>query len=461
IYTIGLNYDGTLNEPFLREMAARTGARSYIVDEAAYLPQIFNEIFASHIRSSITELDVFVAEGDTYNEVVVPIPSAFVSEANIIMLSSRPITNLRLFDPSGREVTFDNESYTLTYANRYSMIKILEPMVGDWLLSVRGVAEDRITVNLIYNYNVTASLSVTQPDSEDPGMFFDPELPILVQSGFISGLPASQLQTLFEESVAEMFIYDEGMNRVEAFEMVGTGASFALEFLLDPPRNVHIGVGITHPGFEQATAPIAVLFDPEVLAQFEIEEIEPLPTPEADIEPPDVDVEPYEVAEPPSEIEAPGFLIFAMIGIALMLVLAALVLRAISIRRTKNRLYTGHLEIRALLADGNYTALEAPDLSTFAGQMSLMEFLTNSLGGAKADKFSLSGIPVWDIHLAPGLIGNRPVIYVNKKAACHVTDGDGNGIFKNKITWEDNQQLIFSLPGESPRIEITYRVGEE
>ncbi|MCL1844865.1 MAG: VWA domain-containing protein [Defluviitaleaceae bacterium] len=471
IYTIGLNHDGSLNEEFLREMATRSGAQSFIADDAAYLPQIFNEIFASHIRSSITEVAMIIADGETYEDVHIPIPSAFVSEANIIMLSTRPIPSVRLFDPSGREIEFDNETYTLTYANRYSMIKILEPMVGEWLLSVRGVAEDRITVNLIYNYNVTVSLSVTQPDAEEPGMFFNPELPVMVQAGFISALPSSQIQTLFNESVATMFIFDEDLNLAESVEMVSTGSAFALEFMLDPPRNVYISVGVTHEGFDQTTVGSAVLFAPEVIAEAQAREQEqagqtnddeqndppdvtPAPTPDAD--PDDI---PYEI--PPREIQTPSFLIFVLIGVALMLVLAALILRAVSIRRTKNRLYTGHLEIRALLADGNYSALEAPDLSTFAGQMSLMEFLTNSLGGAKADKFSLSGIPVWDIHLTPGMVGNRPVIYVNKKAECHVTDGDGNAIFKKKIMWDDNQQLIFSLPGETPRIEITYRVGED
>jgi Mg-chelatase subunit ChlD len=460
IYTIGLNYDGTVNTEFLQEIATRTGASYFIVYEADALPQIFNEIFASHIRSSITEVATIVADGDTYSEVVIPIPSAFVAEANIIMLSSRPITSVRLFDPSGREVPFDDETYTLTYANRYSMIKVLAPMVGDWLLSVRGLPEDRITVNLIYNYNVSVSFSVVQPDAGDGALFFDPTLPITVQAGFISALPASQIATLFNESIAEMHVYDMEQNFLGAFEMTGTGSAFLIDFELEPEmaQDVRISINVSHEGFEQTTAFFPIMFDPEILAEFvtEYEEVY-VPADVTEIE----EVAEYQPAADYEPGETNTLWIFVVIIAAVLLIVAAVLLRAIVARRIKQRVFEGHLEIRALLADGNYTSLEAPDLSTFAGQMSMMEFLSNSLGGTKVDKLVALGIPVWDIQLSPGIQGKMPVVHLIKKnASCHITDGDGNAIFKKKITWEDGIQLVFSVVGESPRIEITYRAFE-
>ncbi|MCL1843678.1 MAG: VWA domain-containing protein [Defluviitaleaceae bacterium] len=467
IYTIGLNHDGTLNFEFLQEIADRTNARSYIADDAAVLPQIFNEIFANHIRSSITEVATIEADGETYAEVPIPIPSAFVSEANIIMLSTQPIASVRLFDPSGREVPFDDENYTLTYANRYSMIKVLAPMVGDWLLHVRGLHEDRITVNLIYNYNVNVSWSVTQPGAEN-AHFFDPTLPIEVRAGFISPLPASQIQTLFNESHAELPVYDMEQNLLETFVMENMGTSFALDFLLDPawqdiPGDIRINVSVTHPGFEQTTMMLPINFDPEKLAVLAVPAVPPESPPEPVQEAPEP--EPVQEAPEPTpieDVETMNVTVFIFIGTALALAIAALILHRVAARRIRQRVYTGHLEVRALLSDGNYTSLEAPDLNTFAGQMSLMEFISNSLGGLKADKITQSGIPIWDIHLAPGMVGTQPVIYLTKKSAtCHITDGDGNAMFKKKIIWEDGQQLIFSIPGESPKLEITYRAYED
>ncbi|MCL2456922.1 MAG: VWA domain-containing protein [Defluviitaleaceae bacterium] len=462
IYTIGLDYDGTVNKTFLQEIATRTNAKHYIANDAALLPQIFNEIFASHIRSSITEVASFVADGNTYAEVFIPIPSAFVAEANIIMLSSRPIASARLFDPSGREIPLGDENFTLTSANRYTMIKILEPMVGDWLLNVRGLPEDRITVNLIYNYNVDVSMSVTQPDATDGAIFFDPSLSVSVKAGFISPLPASQIQTLFNESFAEMSVFDMENNFVESFPMARTGSSFSLDFLLDPPRDVRINISVTHPGFEQTTAYFSIIFDPELLP-------EPIEIPPEEISEQPPEEIPTETSAPtpqippaPQDIKTGNAKIFILIFIAFALVIAAIFLRAASIRRTRNRVYSGHLEMRALLADGNYTSLESPDISTFAGQMSLMEFLSTSLGTEKANKLIQSGIPIWDISLSPGTRGAQPIINVRrKKGGCHVADGSGNAIFKKKFVWEDNQQLIFSIPGESPKLEVTYRANDD
>jgi hypothetical protein len=195
--------------------------------------------------------------------------------------------------------------------------------------------------------------------------------------------------------------------------------------------------------------------------------VEPEPTPVPQEEIPETPAEelPETPAQPtpPQDIETSNATVFVLIGIGLALLVAAVLLRVASLRRIRQRVYTGRLELRALLSDGNYTSLEAPDISTFAGQMSLMEFLNNSLGGAKADKLVQSGIPIWDIRLAPGQQGTQPIIHVTKggAAACHITDGDGNAIFKKKIVWEDGQQLIFSIPGESPKLEITYRAFDD
>jgi len=458
IYTIGLNYDGTVNQEFLQDIARRTEAQSFIVDQADALPQIFNEIFASHIRSSIIEIATIVADGETYTEIEIPIPSLFVAEANIIMLSSQRIPSVRLFDPSGQEVPLGDEPYALTYASRYTMIKVLSPMVGDWLLQVRGLPEDRITINLIYNYNVSVSLSITQPGAEPGAFYFDPALPIVAQAGFVSSLPSSHFQSLFDESEVYMAVYDMDHNRVTQFPMTNVGTAFNLEFTLDPPQNIRVNASVDHRHFEQSTPFFPITFDPLVLAEVYTPAPAPTPEPFEEIEPEPHYVEPVEL----EDIEPAGFLIFVLIGIALALAIAAILLRGASLRRIKQRLYTGRLELRAMLSDGNYTAFEAPDISTFAGEMSLMEFLSNSLGSTKVSKLVHAGLPVWEIRLSPGMQGSRPVINVTRKGSgCLISDGDGNAIFNKKIVWEDGQQLVLSMPGESPKLEITYRAFDD
>ena len=457
IYTIGLNYDGSLHIEFLEEIARRTNAASYIADDASELPQIFNEIFASHIRSSITEVATIVL-GDSFTDIFIPIPSPFVSEANIIMLSSQPITNLRLFDPSGREVFFDGDLYTLTYANRYSMIKILNPIMGEWLLSVQGVPEERITVNLIYNYNVDIAFSVNQPDHT--GHLFDPEKPLTVQAGFISPLPGTQIQALFSDAQAELIVYDMSMSPLGTIPMRNTGTSFISYFAPTTPQDVRVSVRVVHPGFEQTTALLTINFDPDLLANLVETPPTPTPTPTPSptpTPPPTPTPSPVPVDD---NLENGTSLVPILLGALGVIAIVAMSFRIYGLNQNKHRVFTGYLEMRAMLEDGNYTALEAPDLSTFAGKLSLMSFLNNTLG-SKAEKIYQANIPIWDIYIQPGNVNDQHVLHlVNSSTGCQITDTDGNILSQKKIIWHNNNQLIFANPDATARLEVTYRVED-
>jgi len=461
IYTIGLNYDNTLNIEFLEEIANRTSASSYIIEQAALLPQIFNEIFASHIRSSITEVATFIADGEAYVDVIVSIPSPFVAEANIIMLSTQPIDSIRLFSPDGNEVYFDDHTYILTTANRYSMAKIIFPMVGDWLLSVRGLPEDYITVNLIYNYDVDVSFSITQENMR--GAFFDPNSPILIQASFITPLSIAQIQTLFTESTAELHVYDLDFNLLEILPMPHSGAAFAINFMPYTPQDVRIRIYVQHPNFTQTTALVTIHYEPSP-------EPETIPTPEPETEPHTeaeqettlAAITALEETQPPI-IEAPEeadegsnrLIILAFFGIAVSLItIAVLLLHSYS----KPKLFKGHLEIRALLHDGKYTSLEVPDLSTFAKRISLKEFIDVSLGN-KAARIFETKIPIGEIYIQPGVQNGRPVLILTTNGACHITDADGHAILQRKFVWEKDLELIFSIVDSPVCIEITYRIN--
>lgn len=461
IYTIGLNYDGTINTEFLQEIASRTSANSYIINDAAMLPQIFNEIFASHIRSSITEVASIVTDGVEYTDIIIPIPSPFVAEANIIMLSTQPIDSIRLFSPDGNEVYFDDHTYILTTANRYSMAKIIFPMVGDWLLSVRGLPEDYITVNLIYNYDVDVSFSITQENMR--GAFFDPNSPILIQASFITPLSIAQIQTLFTESTAELHVYDLDFNLLEILPMPHSGAAFAINFMPYTPQDVRIRIYVQHPNFTQTTALVTIHYEPSP-------EPETIPTPEPETEPHTeaeqettlAAITALEETQPPI-IEAPEeadegsnrLIILAFFGIAVSLItIAVLLLHSYS----KPKLFKGHLEIRALLHDGKYTSLEVPDLSTFAKRISLKEFIDVSLGN-KAARIFETKIPIGEIYIQPGVQNGRPVLILTTNGACHITDADGHAILQRKFVWEKDLELIFSIVDSPVCIEITYRIN--
>ena len=454
IYTIGLNYDGSVNTGFLQEISRRTEGDSFFIEDAALLPELFHEIFASHIRSSINEVSTFFTDGDSFTDVIIPIPSHFVAEANIIMLSSRPLTDVRLFDPVGREVFFDDGAYTLTAANRYSMIKILEPEMGDWLMRVRGLPDDRVTVSLIYNYSVDVAFSITQPDMT--GAFFDPTEPVLVQAGFITPMPPAQVQNLFTDSVAEVHVFDLDMNPLEIIPMTYSGTAFVAELMPSPPQNVRIHINVTHPGFTSTTTTVTITYDGDLLAsgaEPTAPEVEALPPTEPETE---AATEPVTEPEPTER----SFMWLLILLLVLIVIAIGALLFFLIKKQGKRNIFMGHLEVRSLLPTGKYTALEAPSLSTFAGKISLSEFLKVSLG-SKANRILNVNVPIQGTYIEPATLGNRPMLHVTTDGSCVITDQDKNTVSQKKFLWENNSRLTFSIPGKIEKIEITYRVDAD
>jgi len=451
IYTIGLNYHGDVNINFLRTISDRTLARSFIIEEAGGLPVVFSEIFASHIRSSITEIAEFVAEGDVYAEVIIPISSAFVAEANIIMLSEHPLESVRLVNPYGEEVVFDGINHILTYANRYSMIKSINPALGDWTLHVMGLADDRITVNLIYSFDVNLSISVSQENVA--GALYNPQQPVQVAASFIFADPRIDPSELYAGAEANLHVYNSAMQLQYTVQMINTGTNFVAEYLTATDlETVHLQVAVTHPAFGLNLSSAYVSVNYGAPEEFEPVQQEPEPTPTPTPTPPPV------VPEEPASNNS----IIPIIVVVIAVIAAGLIFfyKKQQGSGSGNMFFSGYLEVRALLDDGNYTALEAPDLSTFPGRTALYDFLNLSLK-SQSDKI-LNAIDVSDVYIQPGVHAGEVVIKLQNKGNCKILDYSENVIDakSQNFDWLDNQKLIFTN-GDNAKIEITYRVTED
>ncbi|MCL2187382.1 MAG: VWA domain-containing protein [Defluviitaleaceae bacterium] len=455
IYTVGLNYGGLVNVEFLRDISTRTLGRSFIIHEAAGLPMIFSEIFTSHIRTSVIEIADFVAVAEEYTEIAIDIPSAFVAEANIIMLSDHPLVNVRFINPAGVEVPFDGVLNSISYATRYTMIKAINPDVGQWTLMVMGLPDERVTVNLIYNFDISISISVSQPDQ--PGPMYNPNAPVNITAGFEFADPRILTEELFVGAIADLRVYDRLMNHLYSVPMINTGSSFTAEYVTRTGDDVLVTVWVTHPQFETGSGFALLAFDdvpPEPVTPPEPAPT-PEPTPQPTPEPTEAPVAtPEPTPTPPAEPRETNFAVWPLIvlGVLILLVLLILLLR----RKPKPKIFSGYLEVRGMLKNGKYTSLEAPDLGTFAGKTDLVEFLEDSLGG-KAKRL-LDAVKLGEITLSPGLENGEYVLLVVNKGACNITDGDEE-MGKNFV-WHDNQQLFFANEGKA-RLEITYRAEND
>lgn len=167
IYTIGLNADGTLNKAVLERISNETKGKSFITSTADNLPQILSEIYASHFKLKVVPLTGFAANGQ-FQDVKVTIPNASVQEANISIMSSKPV-EVKLFDPSGKEQKIPSDRVVYTASSAYSLLKVLTPAQGDWKLQVKGVQKEKININLVYNYDLQLVMEPLASTTLKPG----------------------------------------------------------------------------------------------------------------------------------------------------------------------------------------------------------------------------------------------------------------------------------------------------
>lgn len=161
IYSVGLNNSGKVDEQELMSMSVRTKGASLVTNNVNELPQFFNEIFK--MMGNIDEMKIgeFTADG-SYQPVNISVSNKNILEANIVILSDTKIEDIRLYKPDGSEVEIDQSQNIFSQSEKYSVLKLVKPEQGIWHLEVKGVSGDQIQISMLYNYNITMKVIVTE-----------------------------------------------------------------------------------------------------------------------------------------------------------------------------------------------------------------------------------------------------------------------------------------------------------
>jgi Ca-activated chloride channel homolog len=164
IYTIGLNYNGSVDEKELEHISQGSGENScYITKTASDLPDILNNIFARHIGTKFTQVvEAMVADGKM-QRVDFDIPDSTVLAANVIFISNRGVKEVHLYNPSGNELPIPSNSVIYSSGSMYSIYKILYPEKGTWIIEFKGVYKDKIEIDLILSRDFVLKLDA-RPD---------------------------------------------------------------------------------------------------------------------------------------------------------------------------------------------------------------------------------------------------------------------------------------------------------
>lgn len=254
IYTIGLNADGQLNEAALAELADKTGGKSFATESAEDLPQILSEIFASHLKLNIVPVQSLTGNGN-YQEVTVNVPNANVLEANISIMSSKPV-EVRLTDPNGNSVAVPSDDVLLSTSKSYSLVKLLQPMEGDWKLEVKGVSQDKIDINLVFNYDLELAMDAIPTKTYSKGDKVD------INSYLMSNGQKLQDQELYQNMNAVLLVKDLDTGDTSEVKLNNMGDHFAGSYTIADSHDYELTVRAEEKSFYRETPAVKISAKP-------------------------------------------------------------------------------------------------------------------------------------------------------------------------------------------------------
>ncbi|OBA01586.1 hypothetical protein A9P44_06695 [Paenibacillus polymyxa] len=250
IYTIGLNADGKLNKNKLADIAQQTGGKSFITSSADDLPNILSEIFASNLKLKVVPLQSITANGD-YQDVTVTVPNDSVLEANISIMSSKPV-DARLIDPSGNTKSIPSSDVLLSKSKSYSLIKLLKPVAGDWKLQVKGVQQDKIDINLVFNYDLELKLDALPAKSYKKGDT------VQIRSYLASNNQPYQDQELYANMNAILKVKDLDTGATNEVPLANAGDAFTGSYKVPDEHDYELTVRAEEKSFYRETQPVTI-----------------------------------------------------------------------------------------------------------------------------------------------------------------------------------------------------------
>ncbi|MFL6560034.1 MAG: VWA domain-containing protein, partial [Bacillus sp. (in: firmicutes)] len=343
IYTIGLNANGKLNKKVLTDVATSTNGKFFEASSADKLPSILSEIFANHLKLKIVPVNQIVGNGD-FQDIKINVPNENVLEANISLMSNHPV-EVKLVDPSGKELAIPSDQVLLSKSKTYSMVKLLKPVQGDWTLKVKGVAKDKIDINLIFNYDLQLKLANLAKQSYKAGetvkinAFFED-----------NGTPVAD-KSIYPSMKSTLYVKDLDKGNTEKVSLTADDQGFSGQFKLGNSSSYEVVVKAEDNSFFRETAPQKITVQktaktPAVSKVSKTEDEKPFPW------------------------------LYVALGIIGALLLAAVIFYLLRILKEKNRGFSGQMVVE--IKDENTGERSNPQykkLKGFKGKIQLHQLL--------------------------------------------------------------------------------------
>lgn len=246
IYTIGLTNSDQIDEAVLQRMADETGGRYYPTQTADNLDAILSEILALQIRSNIIPIGEFDSDGSPVT-VSIPIPNDSIYQANVIIMSSKGISDLHLVNPGGTEVVIPSDRVLRVDSRVYTLIKVISPQMGQWELTLTGANEDHITINLLNSYDMALSIQVSQSD-----VVHGDTVDIQVFMSDLDG--AIEDGSLFDNASGTLVVTNEITGESETVELASNGSYMATPYTFGKAGNYRLDAQVDGDGFRKTAS---------------------------------------------------------------------------------------------------------------------------------------------------------------------------------------------------------------
>ncbi|EKN71497.1 hypothetical protein BABA_01310 [Neobacillus bataviensis LMG 21833] len=348
IYTIGLNADGKLNKDALTNVAESTGGKFFEATSADRLPGILSEIFANHLKLKIVPVDQLVGNGD-FQDIKITVPNENVLEANISLMSGQPV-EVKLIDPSGREVAIPSDQVLLSRSKTYSMLKLRKPVEGDWTLKVKGVPQDKIDINLVFNYDLQLKLAPFAKQSYKAGETVE------IGAVFEDNGTAITDKEIYKSMKATLYVKDLEKGKTEEAVLNSGDQGFTGQFKLGNSSSYEVVVKAEDSSFFRETEPQKITVQHAAAAP--------------------VTAKPVKVS---SEEEKPFPWLYVFGGLVGALVLAALAYLLLGKIKQAGRGFSGQIVVEMKDEDtGERTSPQFKKLKSFKGKFRLHQLLSLS-----------------------------------------------------------------------------------
>ncbi|MBU3191642.1 VWA domain-containing protein [Clostridium bowmanii] len=249
IYTIGLNYDGTVDKAQLESISSKTKGKTYITNKAEELTKILTDIYADNSKINIQNAGSISANGK-FQDVALNIPNNNVIEANISLLSNKPI-EIKLVNPKGQQVTIPSKDIIFTSSNKYSMLKILKPVQGDWIIKVKGISGDKINISYIFNYDIelVAKFNPVAPKSGEV---------MKIEANFLSNGQVIDDNELYKDMKAKLIVKNLKSGDIKEIQLANTNNLFSGKYTLTDNEKYEVKVRVDGKSFYRETSPITI-----------------------------------------------------------------------------------------------------------------------------------------------------------------------------------------------------------